>query len=102
MRRLSRGLSLVELLVTMTLLILLSAMLMSMYINFTKYYNRQQAEVDVLRGAGALESKLEREAALERRCITDHGHDACEKAVEYEKVSLARELGAGRQVLRRA
>jgi hypothetical protein len=52
------------------------------------------AQVDVLRGAGALDAKLEREATFERSCVSEHCDDAREEAIEHEELPLARELGA--------
>jgi len=51
-------------------------------------------QIDVLRGAGALEAKLEDEAALERRGVAHGGGDAGKEAVEHEQLPLASEFGA--------
>ena len=51
-------------------------------------------QVDVLRGAGALEPEFEHEAARERHGIAQHGDDAREEPVEHQELALASELGA--------
>ncbi len=51
------------------------------------------SQVDVLRGAGALESELEHKPALERRGIAEHRGDAGEETVEHQELPLAREKG---------
>jgi hypothetical protein len=52
------------------------------------------AQVDVLRGASALESKLEHEPTLERRGLTDGGDDTREEAIEDQELPAPREVGA--------
>ena len=48
-----------------------------------------EAKVDILRRASALEAKLEDEATLEGRGIAKHGNDPGQKAIEDEKLTLA-------------
>ena len=63
----------------------------------------RQPQIDVLRRAGALETKLEDQTSLQHRGVTQHGDDAGEEAIENEELSptceVASRVGLGAETL---
>lgn len=55
------------------------------------------AEIDVLRGPCALETKLECHATFERRGVTEHDSDPCQEPIEDRELSRARDRNADRR-----
>lgn len=58
-----RGLSLIETLVTASLLVVLSGVLMLMYVNYVDFFERQSASIDMLNSASRLANRVHTGAA---------------------------------------
>ena len=54
-----------------------------------------QANVHVLRRAGALEPELQNQPALQDDGLAERDHHPCQEAIEDEELASAREVGAG-------
>jgi hypothetical protein len=52
------------------------------------------AQVEILRGPCAREPELEHETTFKHGCVSEHGDEAREEAIEDEELALACELGA--------